>query len=159
SAESRLALARVTLEEGKAGEAATAAHAAALLFRAQGAAETEALAASVEARALVASGKLSEARAVVDSARKLVEKSANPGLRLAVVLAGVRLLVAADEREEARLRVVDALGEANRAGLAAEALEARLLLATLDPGREGAALAEVEAAAKAKGYGLVAREA
>ncbi len=163
-AESRLALASLSIEEGAPAAAVAPAAAAAAVFGQEHASEKKAAAATVVALALVAQGKAAEARNAIAGASVLANDGQNVHRRLAAILATARVRAANGEAQEALASLETALAEAKRLGLVGAQLEARLALGEieLDAGRAESGRARLNALerdARARGFELVARKA
>lgn len=83
-------------------------------------------AATVLARALLAQGRLADAREVGDRAKQQARDSQNPAIRLAVSIVDARLLAAAGDYEQALRSLQTVLVEATDLGLLGLTFEARL---------------------------------
>ena len=164
AAQNVLALASLTLEAGKPADALEAARQAAQVFQSQKQVEYQALAGDLIARALLASGKLPEARQEIESSRRLLAGSVNHPARLAAAVTFGRILTASGDFAAARKTLSDALAEAQKANLAYYQLDARLALAQLqlkssNASAARASLAALENEARASGFLLIARKA
>lgn len=164
AAESRLALAAITLEEDHAAEAEAAARAAAEEFRREKAPDLEASALTLVARCLLVRGEQAEASETIDNAVALAEKSGRLDARLAAKITAARVRAARGAPAEALKLLEDVLADARKAGLVGLQLEARLALAEtrVSSGMAAAGrthLAALEADARATGFGLIARKA
>jgi tetratricopeptide (TPR) repeat protein len=163
--ESRLALAELSLDEGRASEAEAAARASAEAFRAEKMEDLEGGAWLVVARALVAQGKAAASREPAREASRLLRSSQDRPTRLALAIALARLEGARDAAAAASVsaKLRDAAAEAARMGHVALELEARLALAELNArgaGRsEPDSAARLERDARARGFGLIAAKA
>ncbi len=159
---SRSRLAAVTVEEGRAAEAETPAREAAEEFRKQKMGDSEAFVLDILARALLAQGKVVEARQVIERAVPLAAKSPHTLLPVAITAARVR---GADGKAlEAARSLGGLLAEASRAGLVSYQLEIRLALGEIEvkSGKAVLGRARLEALEKeaaAKGFGLIAGKA
>ncbi|HEY6251384.1 MAG TPA: tetratricopeptide repeat protein [Candidatus Angelobacter sp.] len=171
-AESRLALASVLLEEGKAAEAEANASAAATEFQAEKVPDLEAIAYALVSRSQLEQnhGKLGDARAAAERAVWLSAKSQEPLIRLFVAIVAAR--VASDPAAGASKQISAAalhrlqsiLAEAHKFGFFELELEAQLAMGEIEmrSGRTTAGRARLAALAKAasaKDYGLIARKA
>ncbi len=170
-AEAQLALADLSLEEGRSPvEQEAAVRQAIEIFQTQKMRDDETGAWCSLARALLAEGKPAAAREAIQHARSLAVKSQDPNIRWQTAITAAR--IASAEKEFAR----SAAGIAARKELAAIItksrelgymgfeLDARLALAEIEmkSGQTTAGrthLATIEADAKAKGYLLIARKA
>src|SRR5262249_3430788 len=115
SAESRLALARVTLEEGRAAHAAEELLPLLPVFEAASSVPDQALARAALSRALAATGQEREAEEHAARAERLVEASERPDLRLSVLVTAAGARAGSDRDVGARLD--EARTEAHRIGL------------------------------------------
>jgi tetratricopeptide (TPR) repeat protein len=162
--ESRLLLAALTLEEGRAQDAEAQLRPLPDVFRKGGSPEYEAWARAFLARALVATGNVSAARAEVRRARALTGAVIPPEIRFVVAVTDGRVQAAAGDAAGASKSLEATAAAARSAGLKAYELEARLALAEVelrsgraDAGR--ARLREVESEATTRGLALLARQA
>lgn len=173
-AESRLALARLSLEEGRPADAEAGAHEAAAEFQAEKVPDLESLAYALVARSQMEQGesKMEDAAKAVDRAVSLSAKSQQPMIRLLVTIIAERVKVvggasAADRKKSsiaARRKLQAVLAEAEKLGFFGLKLEAQLALGEMEmkfgPVAAGRSrLAVLEKIAEAKGYRLVARKA
>jgi tetratricopeptide (TPR) repeat protein len=163
-ADTQVGLATLALEEGRPAEAEAQVRAAAAEFEAQKAIDREANARTVLVRALVAQGKLSQARAARDRAVAISGKSEDLRVRTMVAIADARV-GATESGDVARRAALAAIAaEAAKAGVVYLALEARLALGEVESRgahpRSGAArLSALAAEARRKGFLLLARKA
>jgi hypothetical protein len=166
--EVRLDLARVALADGRAAEAGSLAHQAAAWYGARGMRGRQAGALAVLAEAQLRAGSLAEARETAGQAHAQAEKSPDRGLRIAVAIRVARVEAASgapgmpqDTRPLQSLRA--AIAEAEKSGLVALALEARLALGEIQLARQDRqgldTLGALRADAAARGFGLLARVA
>ena len=162
--ESRVALARLSVEDGRPAEAEAELRTRTEQFRKEHQADDELRAAVVLISGLEAQGKLASAREEVARAEPLSARSQNVPVRLRFELASGHLLAASDQRESSREPLLRVLKQARDRGFVGIELDARLALAELD--REAgntstarAELASLEATARSKGYGVVAKRA
>jgi tetratricopeptide (TPR) repeat protein len=165
-AESRLALAVVSLEEGNAEAAEAPAREAASLFHREHAMDKEATAQGILASVLLARGHTIQAEQAISRALALTRKSQVQAVRLPVAISAARVAAArgrADDTERALQDLQRVLAEASRTGRIRLELEARLALGEVgvSAGREGAAetLETLERDAAAKRYDLIVRKA
>ncbi len=171
-AESRLALARVSLEEGRAVEAESAAREAASEFKAENVPDLEAVAYALLARSLLEQGKSEEAQKAAKSAVSYSTRSQEPMTRISVAITAARVRAAAYPQSSSGVKgasqvIHDLHALANEArkytflGLEFEAMLAEAQV-KLDSGKtnEGVAqLASLAEEAHVKGFGLIARKA
>ena len=162
--ETRLSVAELSIEEGQADTAKALAYSARKLFRNQGRIEDEVWADAVLARALLAQGKVPEARNELESATGLVAKVQNREVRLKfeIVAASIRAASATFADKSALVRSFEAqLAEASKYGYVPYEFETRLALGEYEI-RSGqvakgrSRLAALERDAKAAGFGLIA---
>ena len=160
-AESHLALAGLSLEEGKIPEAIEHSRWASEEFHREQEIDQEALALAIEARALLALGKSADASKSAKGATALLQRIQDRAQRIAVLVAVAPVLAADGEQAEARTQLSAA--EAEAANLGYGALRLELLLAQYDldrnPVTAAPRLIAVEREAKSKGLGLIARKA
>lgn len=159
----RLDLARLDFIQGKPADAARRAREAAEWFEQRGLTGGQSRALAVVSQALYASGRLAEARQAADQAHAISERSEDLLLQIQVVAAVAPVKAAAGERA-AMGHLRWAITEADRIGGLAIALEARLVLGSLElqHGNQAAAralLEEVRRTAEARGLKGVARRA
>ncbi|AKJ01780.1 serine/threonine protein kinase [Archangium gephyra] len=129
-AETELALACLSLEEGRAQEALAVAESALSAYAALKSLDGEGLANAVKARALMALGKASAAREALERARTLAGGSEDVFIAAEVQLTGAALVRrdgGPSEREEAARQMQALATRAARDGMKRVALEARLL--------------------------------
>jgi tetratricopeptide (TPR) repeat protein len=164
AAESRLAQAEVSLAAGQPGEAAALAREAAEEFQTAKALDSEAEAAAVRARALVALGDLAGAAPALERAVTLARKSKDDNVRLAVAIAAAVVEAARGKAGDAARHLAAALRSERWAGLPPR-LEAGLALgrieiaahATGDTAAGRRRLEKVEREARAARIDLIAR--
>jgi hypothetical protein len=164
AAESRVALAQVSLEEGVPVQAEVLARQAAGEQRAQKAAENEAYACAVLARSLVSLGKTDLASKEIDRALGLLLQSENRTVTLPVTVIAARVWAAKGRGTDASRALKEVLAQAGKLGLVGIQLETRLALADLELRGGGsqagrARLTALEKDATAKGFQLVAKAA
>jgi DNA-binding winged helix-turn-helix (wHTH) protein/TolB-like protein/predicted negative regulator of RcsB-dependent stress response len=169
-AETQLALAELSLEEARAPVEQEAVLRQALeFFQKQKAREDEINAGCVLARALLTEGKAEAAKEAMQHARSLAAKSQNPEIRWRTAITAARIETAgADVHSTAAIATSKELAaiitKSREMGYEGIELDARLASAEIEmkagqipAGRSH--LATIEAAAKAKGYNLIARKA
>jgi serine/threonine protein kinase/Tfp pilus assembly protein PilF len=165
--ETQLSIAELSIEEGQTDAAKALAYSARKLFRNQGRIEDEVWANAVLARALLAQGKVTEARNELESAGDLVEKVQNRETRLefSIVAASVHAASATIGDKSAPSRSFEApLAEASKYGYVPYEFEARLALGEYEI-RSGqvaegrSRLVALERDAKATGFELIALKA
>ncbi len=166
-AQTRLGLARLALEENRAGEAESLAREAEEVLRSQDARDAQAFAQGVLAAALLAEARIPDARKAADQAVKIAGQGEDRTVRLTVAVwaAEVRAAGGSPADVGAAVQALEtARTEAERIGFVLEAYEARLATAGLQlaSGRSATARPALKALAKeadAKGFGLVSRKA
>lgn len=162
--ESRVALARLSIHEGDAKGAESLARQAVATFRAQRAADDEALALVVVATSLLAQNRATDARNEISRASTVVQKSQNRLARFAVAIASARVDAATRRSGDARTSLTSIASEAAKLALKGYELEARLALGEVEM-RSGevaagrARLAALEKDASSRGFGLIAQRA
>jgi tetratricopeptide (TPR) repeat protein/TolB-like protein len=163
AAKSQVALARLSIEEGRPEAAEPLLRPASQMFVEQKAADWEAVAHAVLARSLLVRQRGGEALKVVEQASVLAGRSQSPHVRLAVAAAAARIRAANGGVVDALHSLETALAEAARLRLVGLDLEIRLAQGEIKLGAGGAAagsgLAALAKDARAKGFGLVASEA
>ncbi len=164
AAASLLDLAALSIEENRPADAGAPARKAAKEFRAEKQAVTEAFAHEVLARALLAQGRLAEAKKTISRATTLPKNGQNLALRLSVAITAARVRAATGKSAEPRKSLESTLAEAKKYGYLGYQLEARLALGEIEMKSGNAAagrtrLAALEKEATAKGFGLIARKA
>jgi tetratricopeptide (TPR) repeat protein/DNA-binding winged helix-turn-helix (wHTH) protein/TolB-like protein len=171
TAESRLALARLSLEEGRPDDSEANARTAAEDFRTKEIVDKEALAEAVLARSLLAEGKLATASESIAHATALAGRIKDPALRLPVEIevgtAAARIRAASGKQRDL-VAALDSLGrrltEATRNHLLELQFEAALALGEteIESAKVGAGRARLQALerdATAHGFLLIARKA
>ncbi len=123
--------------------------------------DDEITATNVLARALLAQGKLAEAREVGGRARSRARDSQNPAVRMSVAITDARLLAAAGDTAAALAELEAVLADATGRGLTGQAFEARLALGEIESatGAGDARLRALAEEAERAGFGLIARAA
>jgi len=163
-ADSRLALAGVSIEEGALAAAAYDATAAAAEFRGEKIADMEALAEALRARALAAMGKTAEARGAVLRSKSLASRTQDLLVRLHVRLAEAGVRAAAGDHGVSLQLLQSVLEEAVRAGLVSIQLNATLATGETEVAAGARAsgrsrLDKLEKDARQSGFLLIARKA
>ena len=125
-AASQVTSALVLLELNRPAEAAALVSRPIDVFRAKARPNDEAAAVVVLARALMAQGKLNEARSALAASQRRAQTSQNPAIRLQSAIAGAELLAAEGEHKEAAARLAAIASEAHGLGLIMLELEAIL---------------------------------
>ncbi len=164
AAETQVALARLAVEEGHPGEAEAAMRKCREQFHREQAVDDELSARTMLMQALLAEGKLGDAKKEIEAAQALAAVSQNRLARFQFDLARARVLLTSEQGELPRAQVEEILGEARKQGFVGVEFEARLVLAEWEKksGHGSAArteLAALESSARSKGFGLVARKA
>jgi tetratricopeptide (TPR) repeat protein len=163
----RLALAGLELAESKPAAAVELARRAEEVLRNEGAKDEAALAQARLAEALLAGSDIAGARAAAEAGSAAAAHSEDRRVRLlcAVIAARLRAASGVPAERAAAIEALDATArEAGRAGFVLIGLEARLAAGAVEAaaGRSAAArqrLKAVAGEAKAKGLGLIARQA
>ena len=154
-AESNLTYSAILLEENKAAAAEKAARDAAATFRGASAWIPEGDALLASARAQLARGDASGARATLGAAEKALAENKDVRLRLRHDCMQARVLTALGRKDEAAAILERALAECKRAGIPGTGFEIRL--AGLDLGQGSAP--QLAADARQAGFLLIARKA
>jgi len=161
--ESRVSLAKLALEDGRALEAETSARSCKEKFQ-QEQQHDDVLAASlVIVESLLAQGKQSEAQKEVEAVQHLGTSSQNLFLRLQFELASGRVLLASDRPEASRPVFQKVESDSQRHGFVGLALADKLALAQLANRTKHVSQAQIELhalqkVATSKGFGLIARK-
>jgi eukaryotic-like serine/threonine-protein kinase len=160
----RLALARLMLEQGQIDQAVSSSRAARDDMREAKMVEDQILATCLLAKALLAQGKPAEAQKELNSvsASASKEQSLEPRMQFAIVSAMV--LAASGKPSGAKESLRRVIAEATKAGFVEYELEAQLALANLGTksGQNSdtrAGFEKVERDARARGFDLIARKA
>src|SRR5262249_54164508 len=127
AARSRVSLARIALEQGRASDAERLALQAAEDFHSQGVSSSEGEAYGVLADALRVQGKLNEAAGAVTNAQKLLANS-DPISRAFVTIVDARVRAASGNHAEALTLLQDTVRQAKKAGWKDLEFQARLAL-------------------------------
>lgn len=162
--DSRMALAELALEQGRAPEAETAAHQAIERFQKQQDQDNEIGTDAFLSLALLAQNKPTEAQAVIVRARRLQEKSHNRITEISLAIADGRVQTALGKVQGAVSLLHDAVADATKAGFVGLQFDARLALGEAEVKAansvEGRAeLKRLEHDSRAKGFLLIARKA
>ena len=133
-------------------------------FHREQATDDELAASAMLTRALLAEGKLEDAKKEIDAAKALATQSQSRLARFQFDLALARVLLTSEQPELSRAQMEKILGDARKHGFVGVEFEARLVLAEWEKksGHDSAARAELaalESSARSKGFGLVARKA
>jgi tetratricopeptide (TPR) repeat protein len=167
AAETSMAVAELSIEEGHAREAEAAVREAREVFRKQAVMDDEIQADAVLAEAVLAEGNILEARKEIDAAMKLAANAQNREMHLKMGLVDASIRAAsgkADDQATAFKSLGATLAEATRYGFVPYQLETRLALGEIEM-KSGhvtdarAHLIALEKEARAKGFGLVAGKA
>jgi tetratricopeptide (TPR) repeat protein len=166
---SRLRLAVLAIEDQKAAEAETVATETAEEFQKEKSVTDEAGAREVEARSLLAQGKISEAQVAIDRARTLARGSPNLPLSFDISATSAGVKVAKKRPNPATVMSLkkdleSSLSVARKCGYREYEYKLELALGKMDfqwgDSREGRSRLEALAKdAKEKGFGLIARDA
>jgi tetratricopeptide (TPR) repeat protein len=164
AAETEIALARLSIEEGHAVEAETAARRCRDQFQQELQADDELAASLVLIQAALAQGKQTDAQKEMEAAQPLAANTQNSLLRLQFALASARVAMALGNSGSVRHSLQQVIQEARRHEFLSVDLEAQLTLAQLSKQtKSGGAAREqfvaLEKEARAKGFGLIARKA
>ena len=162
-ARTRLAMAALSIDEGRPADAEQPARDAAEEFRKEKVGDQEASAYDLLARSLFVREKVGDARKAIDQAVTLSQKIDNRRIRLAVALTGARIAAASNRTGEAEKRLAAVLEDTKRFGHAEYEFEARLALGETEMRAGKAAgrsrLAALERDASTRGFLLIARKA
>ena len=164
AAESRLSLLELDIEEGHTADAIAPARASAREFADLDVPDEQARAEAILARALLAEAQPAEARAAIETAHSLLQGTSRRDLRLETEILAASLQAAGGDGAGAASALDGVLAEARKSGLGVVQLEARLAMGGVDLARGRAQqgrerLRALEADARAKGFGLIARKA
>jgi hypothetical protein len=164
NAESHVALAQLSILQGRAADAIAPLRAAAEVLRSEQATEKEGSAHSILAWALWLQDMKLESAEAAARARSLATRGQNAHLRLCAAVTQARLRAANGRGVEALRDLAAALAEATELGLFAAQLEARLALGEVElaVGRGDDGRVRLDSLAQesgAKGFGLMARRA
>jgi class 3 adenylate cyclase/tetratricopeptide (TPR) repeat protein len=160
----RLALARLLLEQGQTDQAVSAARSVRDDMRQAKMDEDQILATCLLARALLAQGKPAEAQKELGSVSTLASKGQSLGPRMEFAIVSAMTQGASGKPSGAKDSLKRVIAETTKAGFVQYELEAQLALATLGvksgqnaDGR--AALEKLERDARTRGFDLIARKA
>jgi ATP/maltotriose-dependent transcriptional regulator MalT len=164
AAESRLALAELSIDQGRLAEAQTLVQQAADEFRKERETEFEAAAYAIGARSLLAAGKSSEAASTIIRAEQLLRGTEDREARLLVGIDGARVQAAQGNTAQAIAELQPIVGEAKKYGYLGYELAARLAVVETEMKSGGSSearrkLVSLAAEAQAKGFGLIAGKA
>jgi eukaryotic-like serine/threonine-protein kinase len=162
--ENRLALAVLSIEQGRPADAEAPAREAAEGFGKGKQVSSQAVAEAVLSRALLAQGKLPEAQASVERAEALSRGGDDRDARFSVAIIAAQVRAASGHPAEAMKNLATVLAEATKTGFMGDQLEARLALGEIEM-KSGKAsvgrthLAALEKEAAKKNFLLIARKA
>jgi len=160
----RLALARLQLEQGQKDEAVSTARSVRDDMRKAKMMEDQLAATCLLARALLVQGKPVEAQKELSSVSAIASKEQSLGLRVDFAIVSAMAQAASGKRAVAKEGLKRVIAETTKAGFIEYELEAQLVLANLgvESGQkvdDRAGLEKVERDAKARGFDLIARKA
>ena len=163
-AETQLAIARLAMEEGHAGDAEAVVRKCKEQFYRDGESDAEITADTLLVQTLLAENKDSEAQKEVDADETAALKNQNGWIRLQFDLAAAQTLLASGQTQAAGAKLREILRDVRLRGFASLELETELAMAQLErtTGKTQAAnqrLNSLEKSAQAKGFGLIARKA
>lgn len=160
---SQVMLAELATDEDHPADAETPCRQAIEAFQAQKAADSEILAHTVLARALLAMGKTPEAQTEVERIRGLAAKSQDFGIRLGARIITARVRATQGHEAEAERMLQAAFTESAKRGFVPLELESRLALGEIEAetGRSNgrSLLAALEKDAASRGFSLLAGKA
>jgi DNA-binding winged helix-turn-helix (wHTH) protein/tetratricopeptide (TPR) repeat protein len=164
AAESRVSLARLSLEESHASDAEASLRECKEQFHKDHQADDELSASIGLADALLAQGKQSEAQNEIEAAQELGNKSQNRFLRLQFELTSGRVLLASEHPDASGPLFHRVAGDAHRFGFVGLEFANELALAQLANKTKHVSQAQIEMhalqkTANSKGFGLIARKA
>jgi len=164
AAESRVALAKLALEEGHASDAEASVRGCKEQFHTDKQADDELSASIVLIHALLAQGKQAEAQKEMEAAQRLGKQSQNRFLRMQFELISGRVLLKSDHPETAGSLLRSVSDDAQRYRFTGLEFESELALAELaTKTRHGVEakrkLLALQTSASSKGFGLIARKA
>ncbi len=162
--ESQVQLARLAVEEGRAGAGENILRQWKEQFHLEQQADDELLSSIGLSEALLAQGKQAEAQREIAGSRDLASKCQNLFDRLQYEVASARVLLSSDHAENAKAPLDRALRDARTHGFVGVEFEALLVMADLEKrsGHRALALGQLdslERAARDKGFMLIARKA
>lgn len=164
AAETEIALARLSIEEGRAADAETAARKCSEQFHQERQTDDELAARTLLIEALLARGQQANAQKEMEAGQHFAVKSENSLLRLQFALVSARVALTSDHPRSSQRPLEQVVQLARLHGFMGIELDARLALAQLATRIEPAATAHeklriLEKDARAKGFGLIARKA
>jgi eukaryotic-like serine/threonine-protein kinase len=167
-AQSRVELAQLDLEEGRAAAAEQAIREALAVFKIEKMRDDELNAQVLLSRCLLAQGKPDDAGAALNEVRAAVAHNQNPANRLSFRIADARITAGrgssrAVGRAHARAELMECIDTARKFGLVLLEFEARLGMSEMDFAKNTQAGARrlelLEKEAQARGFGLILRKA
>jgi tetratricopeptide (TPR) repeat protein/TolB-like protein/predicted Ser/Thr protein kinase len=160
-AETQLFIANLSLEEGSPSNAEARAREALAVFQQQRMSDREAAAHEVLTRALLAQGKVTDARDAIERSRALTAKTQDLYVRFSSRLSAAHVQAAMGQLKEAHDALEATLADAEKGGFAEVTLHTRLALGRLEVqmGKGRARLDTLQRDATARGYQLIARKA
>ena len=164
AAEAEIALAQLSIEEGHPADAEAVLRKCKAQFSQEQQSDDELTASAMLTQALLAEGKRADASNEIAASAPLAAKNQNLFVRLQFDLAGARMKLASDHPESSRQPVEQILRQARSHGFVGVAFDAQLVRADMErkTGNSIAAHADriaLEKAARAQGFGLIARQA
>jgi serine/threonine protein kinase/tetratricopeptide (TPR) repeat protein len=164
AAASRLRLAALSIEQGKAADAERSAREVRDEYRKEGHPDDETTAGAVLLRALYAEHKFDEAACELENAKVVLAKSQNVPNRLALGIVGARIQAALGKRNDALQSLSLTMRDAAKSGFVPDGFDARLARAEIEikSGKIITARAELATLRKdttGKGFGLIAQKA
>ncbi|HEV2350544.1 MAG TPA: tetratricopeptide repeat protein [Terriglobia bacterium] len=162
--DSRVAMAKLQMEEGRPAEGTSLLKSAVEEFQKEGVPDKEGNADALLARCLLAQGKTGEAQLAISRALALSQKSQDVTIRIPITIADARVRAASGRTAEAIKALNAAIAEATKAGMLPYQFEARAALGEVEIQygnriRGHDVLASLAQQASTKGFGLIARQA
>lgn len=168
AAQSRVELAQLDLEEGRAGKAEQPIRDALAVFAREKMLDDELNAHVLLSRCLLAQGKIAEAGVALNEVGEAVARNQNPANRLLFKIAAARIMAAvpgsarAASQARARSQLTECMNIARKFGFLLLEFEARLAIAEIDVAKNTQTgerrLASLEKEAQAHGFGLISRK-
>lgn len=164
AAQSQVALADLAIEEGHPGDAPAPCRQAIEAFQTEKAADSEILAHTVLAHALLAMEKAQDAQKEIDRAKDLAARSQDFGIRVRIRITAARVRAALGNDAEAERALQAAFAESAKRGFVPLEFESRLALGEIETeaGKTGPGhshLAALQKEASSRGFSLVASKA
>lgn len=164
AAESRVSLAKLALEEGRASEAETSAHSCREQFLNDQQHDDVLTASVVIIDSLLAQGKEPEAQKEMEAAQQLGKSTQNRFLHLEFELISSRVLLASADPETSSKPLQRVAGDAHRYGFVGLELADKLALSELENKTKHSSQAQIQLralqkSATSRGFGLIARKA